>query len=162
MTLSTWTNRRLADLYEDYRARYWSNQPVLSSYRIERGAPGRTRRGWDPDARVIRIDPADHASDRDLCATVLHEMAHIVVGESGHSARFWEQVEYLLERGAPLMPEAGELSECGAILEVPIPERFVLARQTFEADARASGNQDVARSRGTSPGRKRRRSYRWK
>ena len=118
------------------------------------------QRGWDPVARVIRIDPADHASDRELCATVLHEMAHVVAGQSAHGVRFWEQVEYLLEQGAPLMLKTGELSGCGATLEVPIPERFVLARQAFEHDARpGTGNQDGVMSRATGTGRKRRRTY---
>ena len=159
MILSTWTNRRLAELYEDHRARYWSNEPVLRSYRIERGTFDRAQRGWDADARVIRIDPADHASDHELSATVLHEMAHVVVGQSAHGARFWEQVEHLLEQGAPLMLETGALSQCGATLEIPIPERFILARQAFEPDARQSENQDVVTSRGTGTGRKRRRPY---
>ena len=160
MILSTWTNRRLAERYEEYRARYWSDEPVLRSYRIEPGTFDRAQRGWDPDARVIRIDLADHASDRELCATVLHEMAHVVAGQSAHGARFWEQVEHLLEQGAPLMLETGALSQCAATLDIPIPERFVLARQAFEPYAgRASGNQDLATSRATGTGRRRRRPY---
>jgi hypothetical protein len=160
MVHSTWTNGRLAELYEDCRARYWSNEPVLRSYRIERGIGDPAQRGWDPDARVIRIDPADHTSDRELCATVLHEMAHVVAGQSAHGPRFWEQIEYLLEQGAPVMLKTGELSGCGATLEAPIPERFVLARQAFEPDAgRGSGNQDGVLSRATGTGRKRRRPY---
>jgi len=82
------------------------------------------------DARVLTIDVAAHTSDREVRATVLHEMIHAVVGNAkgGHHAPFWTQLEYLLSCSAPVTIRFPELGDRGTLLQV-IPRRFRRCRR---------------------------------
>jgi hypothetical protein len=44
---------------------------------------------WDCEARVLYVDVTHHASDREVRATVLHEMIHAVLGRGGHHDRLF-------------------------------------------------------------------------
>jgi hypothetical protein len=82
--------------------------------------------------RMLIVDVSVHPSDREVRATVLHEMIHAVIGKDkeGHQAPFWTQLEYLLSRGAPVTVGFPELGERGTLLRV-IPRRFRLCRRLF-------------------------------
>lgn len=85
---------------------------------------------WDCEARVLYVDETHHASDREVRATVLHEMVHPVLGRGGHHAPFWTQLEYLLSRRAPITVGFPELNERGSHLTI-IPSRFRRCRRLF-------------------------------
>src|ERR1700674_2334478 len=96
---SAWTAARLARLFDRYRQRYWPTSRRLKTYRVETTSlEGKAYGQCDCKARVLYVDLSLHRSDRELRATVLHEMIHAVVGRGGHHAPFWTQLEYLLSQ----------------------------------------------------------------
>ena len=110
--MTGWTDTRLTRLFERYRSMYWPRSRRLRSFRIENSELERCLGYCYLSDRLIRVDVKQHGSDRGVRATVLHEMVHAVVGRPGHGAPFWEQLEYLLSRRAPVtvgFPELGEL-----------------------------------------------------
>ena len=128
--ISTWTSLRLGRLFERYRVRYWPRSRRLRHYTIAATSLKEAYGECDYAARVLWIDVAIHRSDREVRATVLHEMAHAVVGRGGHRARFWAQLEYLLSRRAPVTIAFPELGEQSGHLGV-IPRRFRRCRRLF-------------------------------
>jgi hypothetical protein len=149
MEATNWTAARLVALFDEYRTQFWPEHPTLPAYRVECCRLDLGSGECDFDARVLRIDLAKEDSDEDVRSTLLHEMVHAVVGRGGHDAAFWEQLEYLLERHAPLVLTRGELGECGQGLHV-VPERFVLARRAFQPveDARLAEHLEAEREHG--------------
>lgn len=130
MALTTWTDDRLARLFARYRRKYWPTSRRLRRYSIRVAALDHYCGQCEYDTRTLLIDPAAHPSDRELRATVLHEMIHAVVGMGGHHAPFWTQLEYLLARGAPVTVSFPELGERGSHLCI-IPARFRRCRRLF-------------------------------
>ena len=125
-----WTISRLEALKEQYRAEYWPRSRRLATYRVvtqdEDGAFG-----WiDYDQKILVVNVNAHKSDRDVRATLLHEMVHCVVGRGGHGTPFWAQLEYLLKAGAPITVGFPELGEMGDWIDI-IPRRFVRCRRLF-------------------------------
>ncbi len=84
----------------------------------------------DLEARVLYVHVSAHPNDREVRATLLHEMVHVIAGPGGHNARFWTELEYLLSRGAPITVGFPELGERGTHLAV-IPARFERCRKLF-------------------------------
>lgn len=125
-----WTNDRLKALFDRYRVRYWPRSRRLRRYRIEsallRGPYGRC----SFEERVLLIDLCRHPSEREIRSTVLHEMAHAVVGRGGHRAAFWTELESLLRQRAPITVGFPELGEAGKHLCV-VPNRFRRCRKFF-------------------------------
>ena len=132
--MTTWSDARLRQLFERYRLRYWQRSRRLKQYRIEnRSLADQQIVGLcEFDKHLLTIDVAAHTSDREVRATVLHEMIHAVISKSngGHHAPFWTQLEYLLKCGAPVTIGFPELAERGTLLQV-IPRRFRRCRQLF-------------------------------
>ena len=127
---TNWTHKRLNRLFERYRVLYWPRSRRLRTHGIQisplEGACGR----WDGEQRILHVDVSKHPSDREIRATLLHEMIHAVVGRAGHGAPFWEQLEFLLARRAPITVGFPELGERGNHLCV-IPARFKRCRKLF-------------------------------
>ncbi len=108
----TSSDKRLSHLFQRYNQLYWNGQ--LPEYRI---APvsdlGSFLGRCDARTRTIQIDVAKHKSARELRSTLLHEMCHLSAhrnGSRGHDAKFFEQLEHLLRKKAPISiadPEAG-------------------------------------------------------
>lgn len=140
--VTPWTDTRLRDLFERYRASYWPTSRRLKAYRIEAAS---LPNGWYGlcvfERHTLQVDLSKHPSDREIRATVLHEMAHAVIGlPGGHGAPFWMQLEYLLSHRAPITVRFPELGERGSLLSI-IPARFRRCRRLFrpvyERDQRA-------------------------
>jgi hypothetical protein len=129
---AAWNDDRLTRLFARYQLRYWPASRRLNAYRIRASSlEGDAVRGrCDFEARVLHVDLSHHLSDRELRATVLHEMIHAVVGRGGHHAPFWTQLEYLLSRNAPLTVGFPELGERGPHLRI-IPPRYRRSRRLF-------------------------------
>ena len=100
--VTTWTAARLTRLFDRYRLRYWPRSRRLRRFRIEstalKGPLGQCRL----DDNVIAVDVRTHRHDREVRATVLHEMIHAVIGRAGHDAPFWRQMDHLRSRKAPI------------------------------------------------------------
>ena len=126
----TWTNARLDRLFTRCRLRYWPASRRLCLYRVEVASLQWEWGKCDFEGRVLSLDASRHSSDREVRATLLHEMVHAVVGRPGHGAPFWTQLEYLLARRAPITLSFPELGEWGKHLCV-IPVRFRRCRRLF-------------------------------
>lgn len=130
-------NKRLNRLFNRYNQLYWHGK--LAGYRV---IPARLQNclgqcEWRK--RSIKIDVLSHRTNRELRSTLLHEMCHAAAGphgSRGHDLKFFEQMEMLLKKGAPVTvhdPEAGKVR----ILREVVPARFRLLKRKMERlDAR--------------------------
>ena len=92
--MSKWTEQRLQRLFARYNRRFWAGHVREVRVRIS-GLDGNYGE-WDVEQDEIRIDIARHGNnDRELRATLLHEMVHVVAG-AGHGRKFWIQIERLI------------------------------------------------------------------
>jgi hypothetical protein len=130
-TFENWTIKRLQDLYEFYNKKYWrGGLPPCVVTRLV--LPGRVRGMCDPRKRHILIDVEAHQSERQIYATILHEMIHISRGRGGHGESFIAEAERLLQMKAPV-------SGFGPRHPKKIPRcRFPLCRAAAEKQARAN------------------------
>ncbi len=122
-TKTNWSDERLRNLFRRYNQLYWRGR--LSRYRVVQAELSQERSYGYCDSRRKRfvIDPDRHSSDRELRATLLHEMAHAASREPGHGVGFFAQMERLIKLGAPISvrsPEAGSAH----ILANIVPPRF--------------------------------------
>ena len=130
----SWTEQRLTRLFAHYNRLYWRERLPRVRVRIAEleGLHGQ----WVPENDEIRIDIASHLNDREVRATLLHEMAHVAEWprrkpNSNHGFTFWGEIERLLRQKAPITvgnPEAPAVRFMGDI----IPRRFPLARLMME------------------------------
>ena len=132
MPRSTWTDKRLQRLFQRYRLRYWPRSRRLQRYQVTFAELDDYFGQCDTRQRLIELDLRRHPSDRELRATVLHEMCHAVAGPAskGHDSLFFAQLEYLLSEQAPIsvgFPENPEGRTLAAI-----PAKFALCRRLFE------------------------------
>lgn len=143
----------MARLLARYRSRFWPRSRRLLRYTIRNTSlePGYCGQ-IDYDADELLIDAVKCGTDRHVRSTVLHEMIHAVVGQVGHGARLWEQLEYLLSKKAPITVGIPELGEHGGQLCV-IPKRFRRARKlfrsAFERAEKAKDREGIAEQRMT-------------
>jgi hypothetical protein len=129
---TTWTEARLQRLFDRYNKRFWRGK--LRGYTVgTKDLSGEGEMGvCDCKRRAISIDVAAHRSDREVRATLLHEMAHAAApnGYPAHGYPFWGQLEMLLKKGAPVsigFAEAGSL-----VKTLNVPRRFKLCRKLAE------------------------------
>ena len=127
---SKWTDARLTRLFERYRMRYWPTSRRLRAFCVKVSQLERAYGQCDYDTKTLLIDVDAHRSDRELRATVLHEMIHAVLGAGGHHSPFWTQLEYLLSERAPVTVGFPELGERGTHLSL-VPRRFRRCRRLF-------------------------------
>jgi hypothetical protein len=105
-----WTQRRLEELFQKYNRLYFSGSLGKWGAAIGRldqiGAVG----FCDPKHKQLVVDTDHITSDAEIRSTLLHEMAHAASpGRADHGYKFWEQIEQLLKKGAPItlgFPEA--------------------------------------------------------
>jgi len=123
-----WTTERLKRLCDHYNRKYWRRQ---LRYRVVIEKISENFMSCISFyEKKNSVDPAKHASDRELRATLLHEMAHEAARGKGHGVKFFAQVERLLRRGAPIAvsyAEAGAEARIYANLvppQFPLPDRF--------------------------------------
>lgn len=78
------------------------------------------------------MDIEAHASDKEIRSTLLHEMAHAAAGSgsTSHGSHFWEQIEHLLQKGAPISVGSSETGGLSLVRGV-VPATFPLARQAL-------------------------------
>ena len=126
-------DRRLSRLFQRYNQLYWSGK--LPVYRIVPVSDlGSFLGRCDARTRTIEIDVAKHKSARELRSTLLHEMCHVAAhrnGSRGHDAKFFEQLEQLLRKKAPISiadPEAGK----ARVQSELVPARFPLVKSKMD------------------------------
>jgi hypothetical protein len=122
--------KRLIQLFQRYNQLYWSGK--LPEYRIGTASDlGGLLGQCDARTRTIQIDVAKHKSARELRSTLLHEMCHLAAdrkGSRGHDAKFFEQLEQLLRKKAPISiadPEAG----MATVQSELVPAQFPLLKR---------------------------------
>lgn len=136
MTVTGWNGKRLGQLFDRYKKRYWRGR--LPRYRLVVGPCGEETVGLcDSKRRTITVDVSAHRNDREVRGTMLHEMCHAAAKRSrGHDVPFFAQTEKLLRARALItvdVPEAGSVR----ILADLVPRRFPLTRRLMErAEAR--------------------------
>lgn len=124
---------RLGRLFKRYNQLYWHKS--LPDCSVVAAHLQNCVGQFDPRTRTIKIDVAKHRSGRELRSTLLHEMCHVAAsrnGSRGHDTKFFEQLERLLRRKAPISiadPEAGAVVR--SVSEV-VPLRFPLVRRKME------------------------------
>lgn len=106
-----WTKKRLLDLYQRYNRRYWSGE--LPLYGIEIKKCRRCIGVTDHGSRTVVVDVDGHFDDDQVRLTLLHEMVHVAALDSPpHGLDFWQEVDRILQRGAPpelLLPISRQL-----------------------------------------------------
>lgn len=123
---------RLGRLFEHYKRLYWSEK--FPDCRVIAAHLQRSVGQFDPRTHTIKIDVAKHRSDRELRSTLLHEMCHVAAhrnGSRGHDAKFFEQVERLLRKEAPISvadPEAGK----ALVQSELVPAQFPLLKRKMD------------------------------
>jgi len=83
---TAWTDDRLQRLFERYRSRYWPRSRRLLKFTVANSKLDGPWGRCDYDRLTLSVDVDCHPSDRDVRATVLHEMIHAVVSKGGHGA----------------------------------------------------------------------------
>jgi predicted SprT family Zn-dependent metalloprotease len=104
---------------------------------------------FDPRTHTIKIDVARHRSDRELRSTLLHEMCHVAAhrkGGRGHDVKFFEQLEQLLRKKAPITIEDPEAGKARVQSEL-VPARFPLLKRKMDRIAAKEQNRWNALSR---------------
>jgi len=99
-----WTEKRLLALYQRYSRRYWDGE--LTRYKIGIMKCRHCRGFTDDSSRTVVVDVDGHWNDDEIRLTLLHEMVHVAArdGESRsaiHGLRFWQEVDRILQKGAP-------------------------------------------------------------
>jgi hypothetical protein len=123
-----WTDVRLQNLFSHYNRRFWKGK--LRAFDVVLDDSMTHCRGQiDFKTKRIRIKTAGQ-SDRRVRSTVLHEMAHLAAGRPGHNSAFFEQLENLLRRKAPLLMDMPE-NENRPILE-SVPKGFKRCRSALK------------------------------
>jgi hypothetical protein len=129
---TAWSADRLKRLLARYNRQFWADR--VRGFTISAKELGGPLGLCDPKSREILIDVAAHPSDREIRATVLHEMAHAASGRwirIAHGYRFWEQIEMLLAKRAPILVTNAEAPQAEVLVNV-IPKRFPLSRKAVE------------------------------
>lgn len=131
MKKTVWTQWRLERLFRRYNAQYWDGK--LSAYNV--GVGNLSKHGavglCDWREGRITVDVAAHDDDRDIRATLLHEMAHAAdrsQSRYSHGDGFFAQIEHLLQKGAPITVKMPEMP--GHVFPLAaVPEKYPLCRR---------------------------------
>jgi SprT-like family len=115
-----WTQRRLEELFQKYNRVYFGGSLGKWGAAIGRldeiGAVGLC----EPRHKQLVVDTDHITSDAEVRSTLLHEMAHAAAPRcADHGYKFWEQIEQLLTKGAPItlgFPEAPNNSSFSDII----------------------------------------------
>jgi hypothetical protein len=124
-----WTQQRVERLFERYNRIYWRGK--LSGYRVVLADLSKES-AWglcEWRKKIIKINP-HRESDREVRATLLHEMAH-AASRSGHTVPFFAQLERLIKRGAVVKVDAAEAGQARILADI-VPKRFPLVRAKMQ------------------------------
>jgi hypothetical protein len=123
----TWTELRLQRLFAYYNRRFWRGRLPTIHIRIRELMDALGRIEWEQREILIKVNA--HKNDREIRATLLHEMAHLGTRRKlGHGSEFWAQIEHLLRQRAPVTVGDAETPDV-RILQNVVPARFPLARR---------------------------------
>ena len=138
--MPAWTEERLQRSFDRYNRKYWHGR--LPAYRIVVGAMPEAMGLCNSRQKVITVDVQQHKSSREIRSTVLHEMAHAAAdihGSRGHDAKFFAEIERLLQKKAPVDIETAEAGGVSIFADL-IPSRFPLLKGRIDKlEARRSG-----------------------
>ncbi len=140
MPATRWTHSRLRRLFDRYNKRYWRGD--LPTYRLESGHLPQAYGECRPNDKLIMVDVEKHRSDREVRATLLHEMAHAADrtrGALAHGYGFFRELERLLRAGAPIKLTSAEMP--GHHILDNVPSRFPLCRRAAQRLERARRRQ---------------------
>lgn len=96
-----WTEKRLKHLFDRYNARYWGGKFPQYTVVISDLAAQDCLGFCHVKERRIEIDSYAALDDREICATLLHEMAHAATPGDGHGPS-WQGEMRRLMRVAPV------------------------------------------------------------
>ena len=141
MATTKWTQNRLTKLFRRYNKKYWDSS--LGEWTIIiKTLKGHVGFCADKE-REIWIDVAQHMTDLQVRHTLIHEMAHAADktgSQIAHGYGFWEQIERLLEQGAPLNVSFPEMPGHTFPLSA-VPRKFPLCRAAAERLEKARARQ---------------------
>jgi hypothetical protein len=128
---TAWNAARLSRLFARYNLLYWNSR--LHSCEIGIKHLNNYLGIYYSKKRQIAIDVDNHRTDREIRATLLHEMAHAAAGSKGlaHGYAFWEQIERLLRQKALIDVTSSEAPHLGNYANA-VPKRFSLARDVMK------------------------------
>jgi hypothetical protein len=125
-----WNDKRLGILFQHYNQIYWHGkipQHRVLDRRLKTEVLGLCRL----NKHVITIDCKKHTSDKKICGTLLHEMAHAAAEVPGHGLGFQAQLEKLLQARAPVSIGTGEAGAVKIMANL-VPSRFPLLKQRMD------------------------------
>ena len=97
-----WSEKRLQRLFDRYNKKLWENQLVAWTVDTNENHPGAY--GYcNPRTKRISVLLATHRTDREVRATLVHEMAHAATN-TGHGRVWREEMGRLKSAGAPTSP----------------------------------------------------------
>ena len=100
---SAWTQQRLDQLMREYNHRFFGQR--LSDWNAIFSGDHPGLYGYcDSEKKVLKIRLEEHSSDHDICATLIHEMAHADSTDLSHGDEWREKMVRLKEEGAPTDP----------------------------------------------------------
>jgi hypothetical protein len=130
-SMRLWTQRRLENLFQKYRNLYFDGH--LKDWGAAVGGLGTESLlgRCDFEHKQLIVD-TDRQPNAEVHATLLHEMAHAASGRPEHGYRFWEQVELLLKKKAPVTLGRPE-SPNNRTFQGIIPKRLRLCSEAMKA-----------------------------
>ncbi len=146
MAKAKWSNERIRRLFLHYNAKYWGGR-LSAKHTVVVGRCQGAYGIYHEQTLTITIDAekARGRSDRHVRGTLLHEMIHAAVkskpSEDPHGYRFWQELERLLQLGAPLMVQHGEAPNHRFRCAATIPRKFPLARAAMKRHAQKENRE---------------------
>ena len=145
-TKTTWTEQRLRRLFDHYNKTYWRGELPQYTVRVRKLDDCFGRCDYQSQEILVNID--EHNCDREIRATLLHEMTHAAAGPKsgpgGHGYKFWAETEQLLRQGAPIEVGMSETPGLRILADV-VPRKFTLAHKAMEK-AEAARQRPILRA----------------
>jgi len=127
--IRNWTQRRLENLFQKYNKLYFNNS--LKHWGVAIGQPEPEAVGLCDYEHKQLVVATDKQTDAESRATLLHEMAHAAAKTAGHGYKFWEQIEKLLKKSAPITLGFPEAPNNRTFVDI-VPKRFRFCRKELE------------------------------
>jgi hypothetical protein len=100
---SVWTQKQLNELLREYDHRFFGQR--LSDWKAIFSGDHKGLYGFcDAENKVLKIRLEKHRTDQDVCATLIHEMAHADSTDLSHGDEWRKKMVRLKEEGAPTDP----------------------------------------------------------
>lgn len=102
MSLTNWTHQRIQRLFNRYTKRFW--QGKLAGWTVDTSGDHPGAFGYcNPNTHRISVRLGTHETDREVKATLVHEMAHAATN-GAHGRKWRNELERLTKAGAPTSP----------------------------------------------------------